>query len=103
MVSVIPLFFELVVECTYPAPEAITTGLLMLLGNVVLLSFFIVFMFPNMDVRYINWVMVGTIAVCVFGVSLYKEKYTRLDLDTSSSSSDESRDWIQTLPNVNVR
>ena len=86
MISVTPLFFEIVVECTYPVPEAITAGFLMMVGNVILLVFFIVFMFPNMDVRWINWLMVGTIAVCVLGVSLYRERFTRLDLDTRSPS-----------------
>ena len=86
MISVTPLFFEIVVECTYPVPEAITAGFLMMVGNVILLVFFIVFMFPNMDVRWINWLMVCTIAVCVLGVSLYRERFTRLDLDTRSPS-----------------
>ena len=76
-----PLMFEQGAECTYPVPEMLSTGFMSLLGSVVSFLINIVFIFPNMDVRWINWLYAGSVAVCVPGLLMYKAKYTRLDID----------------------
>ena len=82
-----PLFYELAVECVYPVPEAMSTLFLSLMGSCSMLVFFMLFMIPNMDMRWTNWVFVGSVAACVPGLLIYNEKYTRLDLDTGDKGS----------------
>ena len=77
-----PLLLEQAVECTYPEPEMLSTSFMSLTSSVVSLVCNIVFIFPNMDVRWINWLYAGSIAICVPGLLIYQAKYTRLDIDT---------------------
>ena len=81
----LPLFFELAMECVYPVGEGIAGGILITAGNVVLLLFYIAFMLPHSDVRWMNWVTASGLGVCVIGLLMYREKYTRLDLDTDEN------------------
>lgn len=77
----LPLFYELAMECVYPVGEGIAGGILITMANVVLLFFYIAFMVPNSDARWMNWVTVVGLGVCFMGLSIYREKYNRLDLD----------------------
>ena len=76
-------------ECTYPVNEGICSGFMIMMGNFSLLLFYIVFLFPNMDLRWINWVACGSVAVCIPGLLMYRERYTRLDVDTTLDDSSE--------------
>ena len=76
----LPLFFELAMECVYPFGEGIAGSLLVTVGNVVLMLFYIAFMLPHSDVRWMNWVTVTGLGVCVLGLLIYREKYTRLEI-----------------------
>ena len=80
----IPLVFELIMECVFPVGEGTSVGMGLILGNAVILLFDVTFMFPITDVRWMNWVCVGGITVCVPLLLLYKTQYRRLDLDTES-------------------
>ena len=79
-----PLVFELIMECVFPVGEGTSVGMGLFLGNAVILLFDVTFMFPITDVRWMNWVCVGGIAVCVPLLLLYKNQYRRLNLDTES-------------------
>ncbi|XP_073245617.1 solute carrier family 49 member 4 homolog [Porites lutea] len=83
----LPLFFELAMECVYPFGEGIAGSLLVTMGNVVLMLFYIAFMLPHSDVRWMNWVTVTGLGVCVLGLLIYREKYTRLEIDARSNVS----------------
>ena len=83
----LPLFFELAMECVYPFGESIAGSLLVTMGNVVLMLFYIAFMLPHSDVRWMNWVTVTGLGVCVLGLLIYREKYTRLEIDARSNVS----------------
>lgn len=72
---------ELAAECTYPVAEGITSGVLILAVYAINVVFFIAFMFPQANPRWMNWLLVGSTFVCVPLVSLYKERYKRLDVD----------------------
>ena len=72
-------------ESVYPVGEGIAGGILVTAGNVVLLLFYSAFMLPHSDVRWMNWVTVSGLGVCVIGLLLYREKYTRLDLDNDEN------------------
>lgn len=75
------LLFELIMECVYPIGEATAVGVGLVFGNVVILLFDVTFMFPLSDVRWMNWVCVGGISVCVPLLLLYKSQYQRLHQD----------------------
>ena len=70
-VAIGPVFLELVVECTYPVPEGLSTGLMMMLGNVLMLVCYAVVMLPNMDVRWVSWSAVASIGLGVPVLLLY--------------------------------
>lgn len=75
------LLFELIMECVYPIGEATAVGVGLVFGNVVILLFDVTFMLPLSDVRWMNWLCVGGIGVCVPLLLLYKSQYQRLDQD----------------------
>ena len=82
-------------ECVYPVGEGIAGGILITAGNVVLLLFYVAFMLPHSDVKWMNWVSVSGLGVCVIWLLIYREQYTRLEVDT-----DENREPINKhLPN----
>ncbi|XP_027036216.1 disrupted in renal carcinoma protein 2 homolog isoform X2 [Pocillopora damicornis] len=77
----LPLYFELAMECIYPVGEGIAGGIIITTGNVVLLLFYVAFMMPQSDVRWMNWVTVSGLGVCFLGLLSYRERYSRLQLD----------------------
>lgn len=77
----LPLFFELAMERVYPVGEGVAGSILVAAGNLVLLLFYIAFMVPQSDIKWMNWVTVAGLGVCVIGCLIYREEYTRLDLD----------------------
>ena len=87
-VAIGPVFLELVVECTYPVLEGLSTGFMMVLGNVLMLVCHAVFMLPNMDVRWVSWSAVASIGLGVPVLFLYQERFTRLDVEALSSFSE---------------
>lgn len=77
----LPLYFELAMECIYPVGEGIAGGIIITAGNVVLLLFYVAFMTPQSDVRWMNWVTVSGLGVCFLGLLSYRERYSRLQFD----------------------
>ncbi|XP_013394520.1 disrupted in renal carcinoma protein 2 homolog [Lingula anatina] len=75
-------FYEIACEASFPTAEGVTTGFLTFLNNVCGLVFLFIFMIPNVDKKFMNWVLIGSTTAVVPVVILYKERYTRLDLDT---------------------
>ena len=69
-------------ECVYPVGGGIVGGIVIEAMSVVLLLFDIAFMLPNSDIKGMNWVLTSVYGVGVIGVLIFREKYTRLDLDT---------------------
>ena len=78
----LPLLFELAVECVYPIGEGIAGGIILQAISVVLLFFDVAFMLPHSDIKGMNWVLTSVYGVGVIGVLSFREKYTRLELDT---------------------
>ena len=73
-------------ESVYPVGEGIAGGILITAGNVVLLLFYIAFMLPHSDVRWMNWVQVAGLGFSAICLLFYKEQYTRLDVDTGKNT-----------------
>ena len=82
----LPLLFELAVECAYPIGSGIAGSIVIEAMTVVLLFFDIAFMLPHSDIKGMNWVLTSVYGVGVIGVSIFREKYTRLDLDTQMTT-----------------
>uniref|UniRef100_A0A6P8HA50 Solute carrier family 49 member 4-like n=1 Tax=Actinia tenebrosa TaxID=6105 RepID=A0A6P8HA50_ACTTE len=76
-----PLMFEMAVETVYPIAEGLTAILLLCIGYSVYLIIIITFMFPVMNVKWINWATVILNGLCVPGLMVYKNKFRRLDLE----------------------
>jgi hypothetical protein len=76
-----PLLFEMAVEAVYPLAEGLTAILLLVITSILYLVFSIAFMFPAMDVEWLNWATVVFNGLCVLGLLVYKNKFKRLDLD----------------------
>ena len=96
----LPLFLELAVDCVYPVTEGMTGVTIMTVGNFILLVFYVVFMLPNSNVSWMNWVTVAGMAVCVPGLLIYKERYSRLDMDTADHDGDDATDKDKRLESV---
>ena len=73
-------------ECVFPVGEGVSVGIGLVFGNAVILLFDVTFMFPITDVRWMNWVCVGGISLCIPLLLCYKSQYRRLDLDTESKT-----------------
>ncbi|XP_022100526.1 disrupted in renal carcinoma protein 2 homolog isoform X1 [Acanthaster planci] len=81
-----PIFFEITVEGMYPVSEGNTTMVLTYLNNVAALIFLALPLIPNIGVIWMNWLLLGAIAVCIPLLMMYKEHYNRLDEDKMESS-----------------
>ena len=69
-------------ECVYPVGGGIVGGIVTTVEYVVLLFFYVAFMLPHTDLRGMNWVLTSVYVVAVISLLMFREKYTRLDLDT---------------------
>ncbi|XP_013415113.1 disrupted in renal carcinoma protein 2 [Lingula anatina] len=77
-----PFGLELACEASYPVAEGVTAGLLTALYNGVAVIFFFSFMIPQVDIQYMNWVLVAAVVVSIPLTISYRESYRRLSLDS---------------------
>ena len=77
-------------ECVYPVGAGIAGGIMKLAVGAVLLLFNIAFMLPHSDVKGMNWVLTSVYGIGVIGILIFREKYTRLDLDTQMKTDSKS-------------
>eukprot|EP00057_Strongylocentrotus_purpuratus_P004747 XP_003729358.1 PREDICTED: disrupted in renal carcinoma protein 2 homolog [Strongylocentrotus purpuratus] len=96
--STIPLFFEITVESAFPIGEETTTILMTWLNNLFALFFLILPMIPSIDKDFdwLNWVMLGSVIICIPLMIFYKEHYNRLDFDVSHPTQDSNPGGHQT-------
>jgi len=79
--AVVPLYYELAVEATFPVSESLTTSVLTLINNFGCLVFLLVQTIPEIGTAWMNWTLVGA---CVWGCILIlpvKEEQRRLEFD----------------------
>ena len=69
-----PLFYELGAELTYPASEAVSGAVLVLVWNTTTL---VVLALPPSLGRAMNWIWVGGIGACLVLVASVRERYLR--------------------------
>ncbi|KAM7447983.1 Solute carrier 49 member 4 [Porites harrisoni] len=80
----IPLFYELTIETTYPIAEGIPMAVVTTSNHVACLLFLAALMIPGIGTMWMNWCMVGICAGCIPLLLLFKEKYSRLQLDAAN-------------------
>ncbi|VDI56415.1 MFS transporter, FLVCR family, disrupted in renal carcinoma protein 2 [Mytilus galloprovincialis] len=77
----IPLFYELSCEVSYPIAEGITGAFLTLLNNSFGVMFLLALQIPNIGTSWMNWTLLGSIAVGLLFMFAFPESYGRTDLD----------------------
>ncbi|CAC5412617.1 DIRC2 [Mytilus coruscus] len=77
----IPLFYELSCEVSYPIAEGITGAFLTLLNNTFGVIFLLALQIPNIGTSWMNWTLLGSIAVGLLFMFAFPESYGRTDLD----------------------
>ncbi|XP_038058623.1 solute carrier family 49 member 4 homolog [Patiria miniata] len=85
----VPIYFEITVEGMYPVSESNITMVLTFMNNVTALIFLLLPMIPNLSVIWMNWLLLGSVFVCLPLLMMYKEHYNRLDEDMTESISKE--------------
>ena len=84
----IPIFFELAVESSYPVAEGINTGFMTFSNNIYCLIFLSLPLLPKVGTRWMNWVLVGSCAVCVPMLLFFRERHRRLEVDVKAEKED---------------
>ncbi|KAK3099920.1 hypothetical protein FSP39_011798 [Pinctada imbricata] len=79
--SAVPLYFEMACEVTYPVSEGITNFVLTLVKNAGGILFLGLLMVPSLGTDWENWAALGAIISCVPVLLLFKERFSRLDVD----------------------
>ncbi|XP_067687119.1 solute carrier family 49 member 4 homolog [Haliotis asinina] len=81
----IPLFYELGCEASYPIAEGVTVGVLTLANNLTGVVFLSVMQIPGIGVGWMDWVILGSVAVALPLLLLFQENYTRSGIDRKES------------------
>ncbi|XP_071103143.1 solute carrier family 49 member 4 homolog [Haliotis cracherodii] len=97
----IPLFFELGCEASYPIAEGVTGAVLTMANNLTGVIFLSVLQIPRIGVAWMDWCMLGSVAVTVPLLLLFTEKYTRTDIDTQETIVPEPEEKAAALINTN--
>ncbi|KAL9967772.1 hypothetical protein ACROYT_G026064 [Oculina patagonica] len=91
----IPLFYELTIETTYPIAEGIPMAVVTTSNHVACLLFLGALMIPGIGTMWMNWCMVAICGGCIPLLLLFKEQYSRLELDAANRQA--KRAAVQTL------
>ncbi len=83
-----PILFELSCECTYPVAEGTTVGIMTWLDNIPGLILLLIFMIPNIGSSWTNWTLVAGTAVSIPILLLFKEEFSRFNIDTQDRQTD---------------
>ncbi|CAG5118501.1 unnamed protein product [Candidula unifasciata] len=97
----VPLFFELGCELAYPTSEGSANGVLTLFSNFWALIFLVVFSLPNIDTMWLNWAVVGAMAVCLPLLLILKGRFSRLEVDEGMQSERYTENVI-VVPDANT-
>jgi FLVCR family MFS transporter len=81
--AVVPLFYELSMETTWPIAEGSVCGFLVLTSG-TLQSIFLFVPIGN-DTQWMNWTLAATFPVCLLLLLPFSEKYPRLERDQQSA------------------
>ncbi|XP_046358742.2 solute carrier family 49 member 4 homolog isoform X1 [Haliotis rufescens] len=77
----VPLFYELGCEASYPIAEGVTTGMLTLVNSLTGTVFLSILQIPDIGVTWMNWCLLGTVITAIPLLVVFKEGYTRTNID----------------------
>eukprot|EP00055_Hartaetosiga_balthica_P013137 m.66087 g.66087 ORF g.66087 m.66087 type:complete len:500 (-) comp8179_c0_seq1:269-1768(-) len=77
----IPIFYEAVVEATYPINEGTTVTTMIMINNLCGFIFLFLPDVPHIGYQWVNWMLVGACAFAVICLVFFKEVYHRSCLD----------------------
>ncbi|XP_034303356.2 solute carrier family 49 member 4 homolog isoform X2 [Magallana gigas] len=77
----IPLFYELGAESAFPVSEGVVGGFLTWLNNLCGVMFLFMLQIPNIGTSWMNWTLVGSVAMGLVFLFVFPERYTRTDID----------------------
>ncbi|KAF6029192.1 DIRC2 [Bugula neritina] len=82
--GVIPLYYELACDCTFPVDEGLTCALMSSWNNLFAFVFYMFWFSPYLaaNTEWMTWTCVGACALAVPMLHFMKEHYYRLDIDT---------------------
>ncbi|XP_061174557.1 solute carrier family 49 member 4 homolog [Saccostrea echinata] len=77
----IPLFYELGAESAFPVSEGVIGGFLTWLNNMFGILFLFMLQIPGIGTDWMNWTLVGSVAIGLAFLFVFPERYTRTDID----------------------
>jgi hypothetical protein len=78
LTSASPLFFELVVEESFPISESTAVGALVQIGAVVQIAYLLVPV-NQLGTAWENWALCAVLPVCLVGMLFWKVRYQRTE------------------------
>jgi len=95
--AVVPLFYELTVEVSYPTPPGISGGIFCLATNLTALIFLVLgfsgVLKKNADL--LNWVLPGVIAISAIAMCFFKEEYLRTNFDKKVTNTPTEEEGVE--------
>eukprot|EP01104_Vermistella_antarctica_P017691 TRINITY_DN6317_c0_g1_i2.p1 TRINITY_DN6317_c0_g1~~TRINITY_DN6317_c0_g1_i2.p1 ORF type:complete len:528 (+),score=75.56 TRINITY_DN6317_c0_g1_i2:104-1585(+) len=79
LMALLPIAMEAAVEVTYPCPEAVLTGVLLLVGNLFGVGIFVAMQF--IPTPWSLWFATGVGFLCFLGSFFFKGRYKRLEFE----------------------
>ena len=78
-----PLFYSMASEVAFPAGEAATNGAFTILYKLFSIIFLFLLSILGDNTEWMNWCFIASIVVSIPILLLFKERYNRLNMDTS--------------------
>lgn len=82
MNSMFPLYYEIIIECTFPMSEGVTTGICVVFMNFIIFVTIIIIGTPGIDLQSLNLVVVVILAFSTVALYFFHEKSLRRNVDS---------------------
>ena len=79
-----PITFELAVELGFPVSEGVIGGWMTGWFNVLGMVFFLIFLIPDIGVRWLNYVPPVSVLLPLAAIAMVKERYNRMAVDETN-------------------
>ncbi|XP_061172398.1 solute carrier family 49 member 4 homolog [Saccostrea echinata] len=98
----LPLFYELGAESAFPVSEGVTGGFLTWLNNIVGILFLLLPQIPDIGTDWMNWTLVGSVALGLAFLFVSPQRYTRTDIDISVNKTETAHSQTKVIARENV-
>lgn len=76
-----PLYYEMIIESTFPMSEGVTTGVSVGFENFLIFATVMLIGAPGVDLHSLNWVVTVVLAFSTIGLFFFQEKSLRRNVD----------------------